>query len=85
MLLKFAQECQTFGIHRIDLGKGPEQYKRGWASGATLVAEGCVEALGLPRTVRTGLVKAKQWLRKSPYVRTPARWLRPLRSWWSLR
>lgn len=85
LLLKCAQACQTLGIQRLDLGKGPEQYKRGWASGATQVAEGCVEPQGLPRTIRTNWGKARQWLRGSPYLRTPARWLRPLRSWWSLR
>lgn len=85
LMLKFAQECELHGIKRLDLGKGPEQYKRGWGSGAIRVAEGCVEGDGLHRSIRANWVRARQWLRASPYMRAPARWLRPLRSWWALR
>ena len=85
MMLKFAQDCERLGIHRLDLGKGPEQYKKGWASGSISVAEGCIQAQGFPGTIRSSWVRARQWLRSSPYVRTPARWLRPIRSWWAMR
>ena len=41
-LLEIAKEAKLRGINRIDLGKGPESYKRRLMSGANSVAEGSV-------------------------------------------
>ncbi|MDX1944665.1 MAG: GNAT family N-acetyltransferase [Pirellulaceae bacterium] len=84
LLLKLAEAAAARGIRRLDLGKGPEEYKQSFASGATLVAEGCADLRPLAATLRGGWRQAREWVRNSP-LKTPAkmplRWLRRMREW----
>ena len=84
LLLKLAEAAAQQGISRIDLGKGPEEYKQSFASGATLVAEGCADLRPLAATLRSGWRQAREWVRNSPLkapAKVPLRWLRRMREW----
>lgn len=63
--LEVAQAYPALGIRRIDLGKGPEQYKRHLMSGAIDVAEGSVDVRPVARTMRRNWRRAYQWARQS--------------------
>jgi CelD/BcsL family acetyltransferase involved in cellulose biosynthesis len=82
LLTLLAQAAAANGVRRIDLGKGPEEYKQSFASGVTPVAEGCIDRRPLAATLRAGWRQARDWVRQSPF-RMPAkasiRWLRQLR------
>lgn len=53
LLLELAAHCAARGIEHIDLGRGDERYKTAFASGATVLCEGSIEAgAGLPALVR---------------------------------
>jgi CelD/BcsL family acetyltransferase involved in cellulose biosynthesis len=54
LILQMAKAAGSLGIARIDLGKGPEPYKRDFMTGAIPLAEGSVDT----RTIRRGLRRA---------------------------
>ena len=79
--LELAQAYPALGIRRIDLGKGPEEYKTHLMSGAIDVAEGSVDFRPVAAVVRRNWHRAYQWARRSPLRRpllAPARFLRRL-------
>jgi CelD/BcsL family acetyltransferase involved in cellulose biosynthesis len=84
ILLHSAEACPEHGIQSIDLGKGPEQYKRRFMSGVHRVAEGFVDLRPIPRAVRGTWWRARNWVHTSRW-RQPARraWdrLQPVRAW----
>ncbi len=88
LFLRLAQEANFLGIDRIDLGAGPEPYKKSLESGATRLACGSLTVSPLLREVQRGAYRAKQWVKSSP-LRVPARaaanWTRALRGWLALR
>jgi len=53
------------GIGRIDLGKGPESFKRRFMSGAVRVAEGTVDAGRLSTMARRAWQRTRDWIRAS--------------------
>jgi CelD/BcsL family acetyltransferase involved in cellulose biosynthesis len=63
LLLQIAQEAESLGIQRIDMGRGPETYKRSFASGAVLVGRGSVDRRPVTAAVRHQMLRAKEWLR----------------------
>jgi CelD/BcsL family acetyltransferase involved in cellulose biosynthesis len=83
LFLKLAEIAPSLGIHRIDLGKGPEEFKLGLMSGASRVAEGAVELRRLARTLRQGWFRTREWVRATPLrgvARTLAGAIRPGRA-----
>lgn len=88
LFLRLAQEANSLGIDRIELGAGPEPYKKSLESGATMLACGSVTLSPLWRRSQRSLYRAKQWVKSSP-LRVPARaaanWTRALRGWLALR
>ncbi|MEN6452306.1 MAG: GNAT family N-acetyltransferase [Thermoguttaceae bacterium] len=64
--LELARRCPEAGIRRIDMGKGPEPYKRHMMSGAIDVAEGAVDLRPVRRLVRRQWRRAYDWARHSP-------------------
>ena len=86
--LELAKVCPDLGIRRIDLGKGPEEYKRHLMSGAIDVAEGSVDLRPVTRIVRRQWRRAYDWARHSPLRRpllVPGRILRSMAEARSLR
>jgi CelD/BcsL family acetyltransferase involved in cellulose biosynthesis len=80
LLVQTARAAQDLGISRIDLGKGPEQYKQQFKSGETTVAEGAVD-MRLTATIRKGWRCTREIVRASP-LRAPAqRVIRSARAW----
>jgi CelD/BcsL family acetyltransferase involved in cellulose biosynthesis len=67
--LELARLMSEIGIKRIDLGKGPEEYKTHLMSGAIEVAEGSVDLRPLAAAARRGLHRACDWVRQSPLRR----------------
>ncbi len=88
LLIKLAEVASGQGIERIDLGKGPEQYKSRLMNGAVPLAEGAVELRLVRPLVRRGF-RAMQSIvhdpRLSPWLRTPMRIYRQLRARTELR
>ena len=84
LLAEIAKAAAEDGIHRIDLGKGLEQFKMTMSSGAIPVAEGAVECSPMNRLLRQNWYRTREWLRESP-LRSPAlataRLIRPFREW----
>jgi CelD/BcsL family acetyltransferase involved in cellulose biosynthesis len=79
--LELARLCPESGVRRIDLGKGPEEYKRRLMSGAIDVAEGSVDLRPVRRLVRRQWRRAYDWARHSPLRRpllVPGRILRSM-------
>jgi CelD/BcsL family acetyltransferase involved in cellulose biosynthesis len=74
----------ALGIKRIDLGKGPEGFKRRFMSGATQVCEGTVDLRLLPTLVRRVWQGTRDRIRASRLygpARTPAALLYRYQSW----
>ncbi|MBI3466082.1 MAG: GNAT family N-acetyltransferase [Planctomycetes bacterium] len=85
LLLEFAKSAQSLGIRRIDLGKGPEQYKTQFMSGATEIAEGSVDLRAMTAAIRRGWRCTRELVRASP-LRAPAQYvIRNARAWWIYR
>jgi CelD/BcsL family acetyltransferase involved in cellulose biosynthesis len=79
--LELAKACPTIGIRRIDLGKGPEEYKTHLMSAAVDVAEGSVDFRSVVGIVGRNWNRAYQWARRSPLRRpllAPGRVLRSM-------
>jgi CelD/BcsL family acetyltransferase involved in cellulose biosynthesis len=77
--LELARTCPELGIRRIDMGKGPEEYKSHLMSGAIDVAEGSVDLRPMMALVRRNWRRAYDWASRSPLRRpllTPGRILR---------
>ena len=88
LLVELARAAESLGVHRIDLGKGSEQYKRDFMSASTMVAEGSVERNSLAYSLRSGWHRTRQFVKSSPMAasaRRIARWLRPAHAWLELR
>ena len=79
MWLELAKVAEKWGIGRIDLGKGPEDYKRHLMSDSIAVAEGSVDTRPLGRIIRRHWHRAFHWLRNTPLRKpllTPGRFVR---------
>jgi CelD/BcsL family acetyltransferase involved in cellulose biosynthesis len=75
---------QELGIRRIELGKGPEKFKRRFMSGATAVSEGTVDVRPIPAAIRNAWQKTRHWIQTSPLnipARAPAQLIYRCRSW----
>lgn len=82
LLLETAKSAPELGVHRIDLGKGTEQYKQQFMSGAIQVAEGSVDLRTVSAAIRRGWRCTRELVRASP-LRAPAQYLiRNARAWW---
>lgn len=74
----------AIGIRRLDLGKGPESFKRRFMSGAIQVAEGTVDLQPLTTFFRRFWQGSRDWIRGSRLhgpARTPASLLYRFQSW----
>lgn len=79
--LELAKAYPELGIRRIDLGKGPEEYKRHFMSGAIDVAEGSVDFRPVSSMVCRNWRRAYDWARNSRFRRpllVPGRVLRSI-------
>jgi CelD/BcsL family acetyltransferase involved in cellulose biosynthesis len=83
LLVKLAEAAPELGIERIDLGKGPEQYKARLMNGAIPLTEGAVDLRLVRPLVRRGVRAVRNIVhdpRVSPWLRTPLRLYRQLRA-----
>jgi CelD/BcsL family acetyltransferase involved in cellulose biosynthesis len=79
MWLELAKVAEKLGIGRIDLGKGPEDYKKHIMSDSIAVAEGSVDTRPLGRIIHRNWHRAFHWLRNTPLRKpllTPGRFVR---------
>ncbi len=77
--IELAKAVQDWGVRRIDLGKGPEEYKTHIMSGAIPVAEGSVDARPRSHLLRRHWHRAYHWLRNTPLrqpLLVPGRFIR---------
>ncbi|MGD9647501.1 MAG: GNAT family N-acetyltransferase, partial [Pirellulales bacterium] len=83
LLVKLAELAPSVGIERIDLGKGPEQYKARLMNDAVPLFEGAVDLRLVRPLVRRGFLAMRTIVhdpRLSPWLRTPLRIYRQLRA-----
>ncbi len=78
--IRLAQEAQSLGLHRIDLGKGPERYKRSLMTGATPLAEGSVDRRPVTGLLRRAWLGVREWIRNSPLKKPIQRVVRGIRA-----
>lgn len=79
--LEFTKAYSEIGIRRIDLGKGPEEYKTRLMSAAIDVAEGAIDLRPMAGFLRRNCRRAYDWTRQSPLRRPllkPSRIIRRL-------
>ena len=72
LLALTAQQCESHGIGKIDMGRGVAKYKSLVMSGTTEVAVGSVDLRPVARCLRTSWRQTREWVRQSPLYR-PAR------------
>ncbi len=88
LMLELARVAETVGIHRIDLGRGSEQFKRCFMTGAIQVAEGSVECRPISKAIRQNWRRTCKWVKTSPLraqVELPLRATRSMRQWLAFR
>jgi CelD/BcsL family acetyltransferase involved in cellulose biosynthesis len=71
IILEMVRVASALGIERIDLGKGPEPFKRSFMTGSIPLAEGAVDSRAVTRTMRRAWHHAHHWARASR-LRRPA-------------
>jgi CelD/BcsL family acetyltransferase involved in cellulose biosynthesis len=84
LLHHMIEHSPQFGVKRIDLGYGDEEYKMRLRSGEIPVAQGRVEMPSLSRSLRRWREGVESWVRKSPLypvVRFPGRVLKRIETW----
>lgn len=85
LLLYLAIEhAPRYGVKRIDLGYGDEEYKLRLRSGEIPVAQGRVEIPSLAVSLRRWRERAESWVRRTPLLpilRYPGRLIKGLEQW----
>lgn len=79
MIARLAQECETLGIERIEMGAGDESFKRSFASGSTAVTKGSVELQPLSRALHLGMRTASDLIDGTALAEPARQLLRRLR------
>jgi CelD/BcsL family acetyltransferase involved in cellulose biosynthesis len=88
LLLLMAEHAARHDVSTIDLGKGDEEYKLTFATGAVPLIEGEIETRRARAAVSRGWQQARTWVKQSPLhepARMPIRWFRQMRDWMALR
>ena len=84
LLAMVAQECESRGIDKIDMGRGVARYKSLVMSGTTDVAVGSVDLRPVARCLRYRWRQTREWVRNSPLyrpARIPGRIIHRLSEW----
>ncbi|HEY4312582.1 MAG TPA: GNAT family N-acetyltransferase [Pirellulales bacterium] len=84
LLMELFKAAEGLGIKRVDLGKGPEGYKRRFMTDATHVYEGTVDSNSLVANIRQSWWHTKDWVRESRLAstaRASARLVRGVQGW----
>ncbi len=84
LLLELFRSAESLGIRRVDLGKGPENYKRRFMTDATQVHEGTIDASALVSNIRQSWWHTKDWVRASRLANTArasAKLVRGMQGW----
>lgn len=79
-LAKLFEAAPAAGIKRIDLGQGPEPYKKSFRSGSFPVAEGVAGGSAIGRLVSRSWIRTRIWAANSPLQGAPLRIFRNLRN-----
>jgi CelD/BcsL family acetyltransferase involved in cellulose biosynthesis len=84
LLALVAQQCESHGIEKIDMGRGVAKYKSLVMSGVTEVAVGSVDLRPVARCLRNRWRQTREWVRHSPLyrpARIPGRIIHRLSEW----
>jgi len=82
LIVKLAHAAESLGIHRIDMGRGNESFKRSFASGAITLAEGALDRRLVPRMLTRGWICAKELVRGTSLDAPARRFLEHVRYPW---
>jgi CelD/BcsL family acetyltransferase involved in cellulose biosynthesis len=64
--IELAKAADVEGFRRVDLGKGPEEYKRHFMSGEIALAEGSADLRPVAGMIHRAWDRTYRWLRNSP-------------------
>ncbi|QDT66168.1 GNAT family N-acetyltransferase [Calycomorphotria hydatis] len=81
LTVRMAEAAESLGIKRIDLGKGPEEYKASFQSGVTMVGMGAVDRRPFVNHLRRGWDVTERTLKESMLADTLRKPARALKSW----
>jgi CelD/BcsL family acetyltransferase involved in cellulose biosynthesis len=84
LLALVAQQCESLGIDKIDMGRGVAKYKSLVMSGTTEVAVGSVDLRPVARCLRHSWRQTRDWVRHSPLygpARIPGRIIHRINEW----
>lgn len=84
LLALVAQQCESHGINKIDMGRGVAKHKSLVMSGTTEVAVGSVDLRPVARCLRNSWRHTREWVRDSPLygpARIPGRIIHRISEW----
>ena len=67
LIVQIAQQAESLGIESVDLGRGPEPYKKSFRSSGLPVASGIVETHTFRRVANSVYFQSRDWLKASPF------------------
>lgn len=80
LLLLHLARSQDLGLKYIDLGKGPEPYKKSMKTGETELLEGGVDQQPLRRWLYRNIHNTRKWVHNTPAAQSPLKVYREVRS-----
>ena len=66
LLTQLLQRCETIGVHRVDMGRGNESYKKSFQSGGYEIGEAAIDLYAWRGAVRRTMISVREWLGHSP-------------------
>jgi CelD/BcsL family acetyltransferase involved in cellulose biosynthesis len=78
LFIRLAEEAQSLGVQKIDLGRGQERYKWSLANSSVEVCEGSLSSPSLATLLRASWRQTRDWVSRSPLS---GRLLKPIREW----
>jgi CelD/BcsL family acetyltransferase involved in cellulose biosynthesis len=84
LFVRLAEEAESLGLRKIDLGRGDERYKWSLASTSVPVGEGSITCASFAAWLRGRWRHTRDWVERSPLkeaARVPGKLIQPLRQW----
>jgi CelD/BcsL family acetyltransferase involved in cellulose biosynthesis len=83
LLAELAQQCESLGLRKLDLGRGTEPYKARLMSGEVPLLEGALDLRVWPNLWRRGFSRGREAVRSSPFGDRAQQAVRTARGWFT--
>lgn len=81
LLAELAQQCDSLGLRKLDLGRGTEYFKTRLMSAAVPLSEGALDLRVWPNLMRRGISRSREFVRATPLGGQAQKFVRSARSW----